>query len=35
MYLSVDDIDLWIGGLVELYVEGGCVGEIFVCIIVF
>lgn len=33
--MSIDDVDLWIGGLVEFYVEGGIVGEIFVCIIVF
>ena len=33
VYSSVDDVDLWIGGLAEPHVDGGCVGETFARII--
>lgn len=33
VYSSVDDVDLWIGGLAEPHVDGGCVGETFAHII--
>ena len=29
LYPDVDDIDLWIGGLAESHLPGGCVGETF------
>jgi hypothetical protein len=33
IYHNTDDIDLWVGGLAEDHVEGGCVGETFAHII--
>lgn len=33
VYSSIGDIDLWIGGLAEPHVEGGCVGETFARIV--
>ena len=33
VYTSIDDVDLWIGGLAEPHVEGGTVGETFARII--
>ena len=33
VYSDIDDVDLWIGGLAEPHVDGGCVGETFARII--
>ena len=33
LYKNINDVDLWIGGLAEPHVEGGCVGETFARII--
>jgi len=33
VYDSIDDVDLWIGGLAELHVDGAMVGETFMAII--
>ncbi|TQV66317.1 peroxiredoxin [Exilibacterium tricleocarpae] len=33
VYNSVDDVDLWVGGLAERHVQGGLVGELFHAII--
>jgi len=33
VYDDVDDIDLWIGGLAELHVDGGLLGELFSAIV--
>ena len=33
VFSSVDDLDLWVGGLAEDHVDGGCVGETFARII--
>ena len=29
VYASIDDVDLWIGGLAEVHVNGGVLGELF------
>jgi hypothetical protein len=33
LYTDMNDVDLWIGGLAEPHVSGGCVGETFASII--
>lgn len=33
LYSNIDDVDLWIGGLAEPHLPGGCVGETFAEII--
>ena len=34
VYASIDDIDLWIGGLSEVHVNGGMLGELFSAILI-
>ena len=33
LYPDINDVDLWIGGLAEAHLPGGCVGETFAAII--
>ena len=33
VYDDIDDIDLWIGGLAEVHVDGGMLGELFAAIV--
>ena len=34
LYVDINNVDLWIGGLAEPHLPGGCVGETFAAIIV-